>query len=62
MIAAIYARVSTDDQHCELQMSELGGLAQLMKWDQLLYTEKESTRRHRPVLEQLLADGRQAQI
>lgn len=57
MIAAIYARVSTEDQHCEMQMTELGGIADRMGWEKTVYTEKASTRKDRPVLTQLLADA-----
>ena len=57
MRAAIYARVSMEDQHCEMQLTELGGYADRMGWEKVLYIEKESSRKRRPQLEQLLADA-----
>lgn len=59
MKAAIYARVSTEDQHCEMQLAELGGLAERMGWQSDIRMEQESTRKRRPVLEQLLKDAQQ---
>lgn len=56
--AAVYARVSTDDQHCEMQFRELGELAQRNGWERIDYVEMESTRKRRPILEQLLKDAR----
>lgn len=60
MIAAIYARVSTEDQHCELQLSELGGFAARSGWDTTQYIDKLSGKAgvKRPELERLLADAR----
>ena len=60
MIAAIYARVSTEDQHCELQLSELGGFAARSGWDTAQYIDKLSGKAgvKRPQLEKLLADAR----
>ena len=60
MIAAIYARVSTEDQHCELQLAELGGFAERSGWDTAQYIEKLSGKAgvRRPRLERLLADAR----
>jgi site-specific DNA recombinase len=60
MTAAIYARVSTEDQHCELQLSELGGFAARSGWDTATYIDKLSGKAgvRRPQLTQLLADAR----
>lgn len=58
MIAALYARVSTEDQHCEMQLHELGEYAKRMGWDTAVYLEKESTRRKRPEKVRLMADAR----
>jgi putative DNA-invertase from lambdoid prophage Rac len=60
MIAAIYARVSTEDQHCELQLAELGGFAARSGWDTAQYIDKLSGKAgvRRPQLEKLLADAR----
>ena len=58
---AIYARVSTQDQHCELQFSELRTYCHRWGWTDIAeYVEKVSGKagQKRPVLEQLLADAR----
>jgi putative DNA-invertase from lambdoid prophage Rac len=57
MTAALYARVSTQDQKCEIQKRELGDRAAREGWTPVLLVEKESTRKRRPVLEQLLRDA-----
>lgn len=59
MIAAIYARVSTEDQHCEMQLHDLGEYANRLGWSTVVYLEKESTRKKRPELDRLLVDARQ---
>jgi putative DNA-invertase from lambdoid prophage Rac len=56
MRAAIYVRVSTEDQHCELQLAELPDFASRMGWEAVILREKESTRKRRPVLDQLMED------
>ncbi len=60
MTAAIYARVSTEDQACEMQLSELGGFAARSGWDTAQYIDKLSGKAgvKRPQLEKLLADAR----
>lgn len=58
MICAIYARVSTEDQHCELQLTDLNGIADRNGWDKLEYVDMESTRKRRPELERLLRDAK----
>lgn len=60
MIAAIYARVSTEDQHCEMQLSELRGYASRMGWETAEYVEKASGKAgaKRPQLERLMNDAR----
>ena len=56
--AAIYARVSTEDQFCQMQLTELKGFAERMGWSIVEYVEKASTRKKRPVLDLLLAEAR----
>ena len=56
--AAIYARVSTTDQHCELQLTEGRVYLERNGWDKFEYVEMQSTRKRRPVLEQLLRDAK----
>jgi DNA invertase Pin-like site-specific DNA recombinase len=58
LTAAIYARVSTEDQHAQMQLTELGQLAARNGWERVDYIEQESTRKKRPVLEQLLKDAK----
>ena len=60
MTAAIYARVSTQDQHCELQLHDLRGYAERSGWPVVEYIEHASGKAgsKRPVLAQLLKDAR----
>jgi putative DNA-invertase from lambdoid prophage Rac len=60
MKVAIYARVSTLDQHCELQLSELGGMAKRSDWEAFEYVDHVSGKAgiRRPALERLMADAR----
>lgn len=60
MIAAIYARVSTEDQNCGLQLTELGGYVERSGWTKLEYVEKASGKAgsKRPMLDKLLEDAR----
>ncbi len=60
MRAAIYARVSTEDQDCGLQSFELGEFAARSGWQATEYIDKLSGKAgvRRPQLEQLLADAR----
>ncbi len=58
MKAAIYARVSTVDQHCDMQLRELTEDVERMKLgDQVRYVDMQSTRKRRPALELLLKDA-----
>ncbi len=61
MRAAIYARVSTADQHCDLQLAELRGYVERMGWPAAVeYVETASGKAlsKRPILAKLLADAR----
>lgn len=58
MTAAIYARVSTDDQNCSLQLRDLRETAARNGWDTVEYMDMESTRKRRPKLEELLKDAK----
>jgi putative DNA-invertase from lambdoid prophage Rac len=55
--AAIYARVSTAEQNWEMQVTDLTEFVGRMKWEKTEYLEKETTRKRRPQLEQLLKDA-----
>lgn len=59
MVAAIYARVSTEDQHCEMQLTELRAYCERMGWEAVEYVEKASGKAGapRPELERLLTDA-----
>ena len=56
--AAIYARVSTQDQKFDMQVSELRAYALRMGWAVVEYSEKVSSIKKRPVLDQLMTDAR----
>lgn len=56
--AAIYVRVSTDEQSTDMQLPELRGYAERMGWQVVEYTETGSSMKKRPVLERLMADAR----
>jgi DNA invertase Pin-like site-specific DNA recombinase len=56
--AAIYVRVSTQDQKHDMQLTELRGYVARMGWTAVEYAEKQSSVKHRPVLERLMADAR----
>lgn len=60
MKAAIYARVSTEDQHCELQLTELRAYCLRNNWEVFEYIEKASGKAgaRRPVLQKLMEDAR----
>jgi DNA invertase Pin-like site-specific DNA recombinase len=61
MNAAIYARVSTEDQHCEMQLTELRAYVERCGWAPAgEYIEKASGKAgsKRPVLKRLLDDAR----
>jgi len=60
MIAAIYARVSTEDQNCGLQLTELGAYVERSGWTKVEYIEKASGKAggKRPMLDRLLEDAR----
>lgn len=49
MKVAIYARVSTEDQNTQNQVSVLKEYAKRMGWDYEVFTENMSTRKTRPV-------------
>jgi DNA invertase Pin-like site-specific DNA recombinase len=60
MIAAIYARVSTKDQNCDLQLRDLRDFAERSGWATVEYVDTgfSGSMRHRPALDRLLADAR----
>lgn len=49
MKVAIYARVSTQDQNLDNQLIKLEEYAKRMDWEYVVFVEKESTRKTRPV-------------
>lgn len=60
MTAAIYARVSTADQHCAMQLTDLRGYAARNQWPVVEYVETGSGKAgsKRPVLARLMADAK----
>lgn len=58
-IAAIYARVSTQAQEYDMQVSELQGYAARMGWTVVVYAEKMGSLKRRAVFEAMMADARQ---
>lgn len=56
--AAIYARVSTTDQNCALQLTELRAYCARMGWVAVEYTETESSVKRRPRFQAMMADAR----
>ncbi len=61
MKVAIYARVSMEDQHCEMQLRDLRRHAQAFEWEAVEFVEKASGKEGgaRPVMARLLAEARQ---
>jgi putative DNA-invertase from lambdoid prophage Rac len=57
--AAIYVRVSTQDQSHDMQQTELVAHAERMGWQPILYAEKASSVKKRPVLDKLMRDARE---
>ena len=53
MKVAIYARVSTQDQNLDNQIIPLIKYCEAMEWEYDIYREKESTRKTRPVQNEL---------
>lgn len=58
MRMAIYCRVSTIDQNPENQEIQLVKYAELQGWQFEVFQEKESTRKTRPIKQQLMQDLR----
>ena len=59
MKAAIYARVSTDDQKCELQLEELRRYCLARDWTAIEYVDEgfSGTKASRPALDRLMKDA-----
>ena len=59
MKCAIYARVSTKDQHCELQLTSLHRYCESMGWEPVEYVEKASGKKgsNRPEFARLMQDA-----
>ena len=59
LTAALYVRVSTSEQHTELQTTDLQDFISRMGWNSIEYTEKASAVKKRPELARLMADAKQ---
>jgi|SRR5215467_4891473 len=59
MRVAIYARVSTQQQENDMQLTPLREFVQRMGWESVEYLEKASSIKKRPVFDQLLTDARE---
>ena len=57
--AAIYARVSTDDQDCALQLTELRGYCKRQGWQFFEYIDKASGKQgaRRPKMDEMMKDA-----
>lgn len=62
--AAIYTRVSTNQQHIKAQESELIEFAERRSWKYEVYCDhgESGSKEHRPALDRLLADARRKRI
>ncbi len=58
LTAAIYVRVSTEEQKHDLQLQELRQYARRMGWKVIEYAEKMSSVKVRPILKELFQDAR----
>lgn len=55
MKAAIYARVSTDEQELRQQVEACQKFCEIKRWDYDIYTEKQSSTKERPVFNDVLS-------
>ncbi len=62
MKAAIYARVSTEEQTNDMQLHDLRAYAIRMDWQVTEYVEKGSSVKRRPIFEQMLEDARVGKV
>lgn len=62
MRAAIYARVSSEDQKLDMQLRDLREYATRQGWTATEYLEKESSIKKRPVFERMLDEARAGRV
>ncbi len=58
MTVALYVRVSTSDQHTEMQTTDLREYCTRMGWSTVEYCEKASSVKKRPELTRMMADAK----
>jgi|ERR1017187_9962009 DNA invertase Pin-like site-specific DNA recombinase len=61
-ICAIYARVSTEEQSNEMQLTDLRAYAKRQGWSAVEYVEKESSVKKRPVFQRMLDDVKHGKV
>lgn len=61
-IAALYVRVSKEEQKLGMQLHALRAYAKRMEWNTVEYEEKESSVKKRPVFQRMLEDARQGKF
>jgi DNA invertase Pin-like site-specific DNA recombinase len=62
LTCAIYARVSTDEQNYEMQLTDLRAYARRQGWESVEYAEKESSVKRRPVFQRMLEDAKSGKV
>ncbi|HUD99669.1 MAG TPA: recombinase family protein [Bryobacteraceae bacterium] len=62
MQCAIYARVSTEDQNCDMQLRDLRQYAGRMEWEPVEFIEHASSIKLRPVFERMMAAARRREF
>ncbi len=62
LTAAIYVRVSTEEQKVDMQLHDLRKYAERMGWTTVEYEERESSIKRRPVFLRMLEDAQRGKV